>query len=409
MKILKKFLIDSKIKTCQNNYKKLLPLILNKIGKKKVRVLFLIRENQKWVYQSLYEILEKDSNFEPLIVVSLLTIVHCGKDSTRNNLDDNYKFFKEKNMNVQYAYKNNKYIDLKKFNADIVFYDEPWDLPKIHKPEYVSRFALTCYSSYSYPLLHYKEEYFIDFYNSLFRYFIEDDTMQDWYESLNKRKIDNYVKTGFIKFDEYLNVKDSKSFDWKEKQKIKVIYAPHHSFEKRSLNLATFRENGRFILELAKKYPQTTWVFKPHPRFKHRLLKNKIMSESEVANYYEEWGKYGIIHQSGSYFGMFWESDLLITDSSSFLAEYLPTKKPVIRLVNKKQVKFNKTGKEIIKSYYNTENNYEIEKIFREIVINKNDVKKEDRKLISEKLFNINEPVCNKIFKTIRKDLRLTE
>ncbi len=410
MKIFKKFINNIDIKKCNKNYKKILPQIALRSKNKPLNVLFLVRENSKWSYQSLYELFLKDDNFNPVVAVSVLTLVHDGKDKTRSNLEESYNFFKSKAMNVVYAYKNGEYVDLKEFNPDIIFYDEPWDLPEIHKPKYVSDFALTCYSSYSYLLVPYKEEFFVDFYNSLFCYFSEDDNVYDWYYSCNRRKINNCFKTGYIKFDEYLNNSSIKDYsEWKNPEKYKIIYAPHHSFENKGINIATFRENGKFILELAKKYPQTTWIFKPHPRFEHRILRSGIMTRDELNNYFDEWEKVAKIYQNGDYIRLFAQSDLMITDSSSFLAEYLYTKKPLIRPVNKNQTPFNKTGNEIIKAYYNVFNNEELEKTFSEIVINKNDYKAQQRIELSNKFFNDRDFVAKKIVEILKREIGINK
>ena len=111
---------------------------------------------------------------------------------------------------------------------------------------------------------------------------------------------------------------------------------------------ATFKENGKFILELAKKYDETTWLFKPHPRFKFALLINNVMTEDDINKYYNEWLKIGRIYDKGNYFDIFKTSDLLITDSISFRAEYLPTLKPIICPTKHGSCKMNLLGKKII-------------------------------------------------------------
>lgn len=78
---------------------------------------------------------------------------------------------------------------------------------------------------------------------------------------------------------------------WREPDKFKIIYAPHHSFTD-GMHFATFLENGKFILELAKKYKnKTTWLFKPHPKLEYALIKENLMTEDEVRQYYKEWEK----------------------------------------------------------------------------------------------------------------------
>ena len=126
---------------------------------RKIRVLFYVTENQKWCYQSLYDLLAKSDIFEPFVVVSLLTSVHSGNDSTRNNIEENYEFFKSRGMNVKYGYKDGAYINLKIFSPDIIFYEQQWGLPRIHRPYKLSRQALTCYCPYGLSLFNHDEDY----------------------------------------------------------------------------------------------------------------------------------------------------------------------------------------------------------------------------------------------------------
>ena len=180
-KVVRNFIAKYQEKFCLNNYKKILTRVQNKKGK--IRVLFLVRENQKWSYQSLYELLEKDEKFEPLVVVSILEIARKGKDKTRQNIDETYRFFRSRGMETEFAYKKGKYVDLREFNPDIIFYDQPWDLPKIHQPQEVSKFALTCYASYSYELLNNRDDYTPSFHRLLNTFFVEDKINLERYES----------------------------------------------------------------------------------------------------------------------------------------------------------------------------------------------------------------------------------
>lgn len=386
----------------QENYKNVLARLKNK--KDKIRVIFLIRENQKWTYQSVYEKFDKSQKFEPLILVSLLELVAKGKDKTRNNLEENYNFFKSKGMNVDYAYKNGQYIDLNVFKPDIVFYDQEWDLPKIHKPKYISSFALTCYCPYGYELLQKEKAYTQDFHRFLYKFFVEHQENIKRYKSYNKHNIENCVLAGYPKLDAYLNANDVKCNLWKDDKKFKVIYAPHHSFEKNDLRLATFAKNEKFILELAKKHPETTWVFKPHPRFKYALLKNKIMNESEVNNYYEQWNKIGKVYDGGNNFELMFTSDLMITDCCSFLAEYVPTKKPLIRLTNSKGYKLNNIGRIIMEGYYTADNCVNLEHLFEKLINSNNDNKKRIRESIKKEIIG-DEPSAGSIYKFILNDI----
>lgn len=388
---------------CQKNYNKKIKQIKNYPTEKRIRVLFYVTENSKWGYQSLYDELEKDDNFEPLVVVSLLTGVHKGKDKTRNNLEENYKFFKSRGMNVEYAYKNSKYLDLRIFHPDIVFYEQPWGLPNKYKPHNVSRYALTCYCPYGYSMMQEVQGYKQNFHKFIYRFFVNAELTVKRYETFKKGNSKNCVAIGYLKFDEYLNnnMIDTQKI-WKISDKFKIIYAPHHSFEENSLKLATFQYNGKFILSMAKKHPETTWIFKPHPQFKFAVLSNKIMTEQELDNYYKEWEEIGKIYTQGDYIDIFKSSDLMITDCYSFLGEYLPTMKPLIRLINDKSIKLDLLGEKIVEGYYNVNNNEELEKSFIDLADNKNDYKIQQRQAFIPNIIDFNESCAKKILKNLK-------
>ena len=400
---------DNELKLVTENYNKVLANIKEKINQnRKIKVLFLVRENSKWGYDKLYHLLENSNLFEPFIVVSILTNVAKEIDKTRNNLNENYNFFKNLGYNVKYGFNSdeNLYINLKEFNPDIVFYEQMWHLPNIHKPLEVSKFALTYYSSYSYEICDDKENYTSEFHRLLFKYFLEHNLNLQRYEKICKGNSKNCIVTGYPKLDAYNNTnKIDTSNIWKEPNKIKIIYAPHHSFEKDELNFATFKENGKFILELAKKYDETTWLFKPHPRFKFALLINNVMTEDDINKYYNEWLKIGRIYDKGNYFDIFKTSDLLITDSISFRAEYLPTLKPIICPTKHGSCKMNLLGKKIIEGAYITHNNKELKQTI-ENLINNNDTLYNKRKQIVEEIFGMTFNSSENIISIIEKDIK---
>lgn len=389
---------------CNQNYKKKLEELHSRKNTTPIRVCFLVRENQKWSYQSLYELLDKSEDFEPIVLVSLLWLSHIGKDPTRNNLEENYNFFKERGMNVQYAYENGEYLDLRNFEPDILFYDQPWDLPKIHQPASVSKFALTCYVPYGIGLFNLKDDYTTVFHKLLFKFYIENEIT---YERFHKAK--NCYIAGNPKFDFYsesITVSEEKL--WKNPTCKKIIYAPHHSLDKKGMGLATFKENGKFILKYAKTHPETTWVFKPHPRLKYALLRNKIMTKDEINKYYNAWGKIGNVVENGNYFDLFKTSDLLVTDCCSFLAEYLPTNKPIIRLSPKNKMDFNQLGFLINDSCYEVKNNKDLNFWLSCLLFRKNtDTKQNLRTKALLNLIDLNIKSANKIYKNICDELNI--
>ena len=175
--------------------------------------------------------------------------------------------------------------------------------------------------------------------------------------------------------------------------------------DKKGIHLSTFKENYKFMLEFAKHHPETTWLLKPHPRLKYALLRNKIMTMEEIEKYFNEWREIGSIYEQGDYFDIFKTSDMMITDGCSFLGEYLPTTKPLIRLVSANAQKLNKLGEKIVSGYYEINNNDEFEKQFCDIVINKNDYKQNIRKDLTKEIIDENETSSHKIYSYILKTI----
>ena len=391
----------------RERYARKLESLKEKIKTDKIRVAFLVRENQKWGYQSLYELFKSDERFEPIVLVSLLGLAHKGKDKTRFNLEENYDFFKKKGMNVKYAYINGKYLNLKSFNPDIVFYDQPWDLPEIHSIKTVSEFALTCYIPYGVSILDLKDDYTQDFHKLLYRYYVDSPLNIKRYEFYQAGNSGNCTAAGYPKLDVYFEKSNTQTDIWRDKNKIKIIYAPHHSFDKGGLHTATFKENGQAILNLAKKYAnETTWIFKPHPRFKYAALRRKIMTTEEIKKYYQEWAEIGNIYTQGDYFDIFKSSDLMITDCCSFLGEYLPADKPIIRLVSPNSLSPNELGRRLFDCCYEVKNNTELERVFKMLVIDKNDYKKQTREAVIPQIIDYSEKSGEKIYKNLLAELQ---
>lgn len=389
-----------------DNYEKVLNCLKEKIGKEKINVIFYSNELQKWTYNSLYKEFEKSEYFEPLVVITPLKRIPDAEKE--NEMSKQYDFYKNLGCKVEYGYKNNEYLNLKNLNPDIVFYQQMWDVPDINKPAEVSKYSLTAYCPYGSQLLDYNKEYTNNFHRFLWLYICEHDLNIKRFESYQKGNSKNCKSFGYPKLDVYMEKHEiTPSRYWREPEKIKIIYAPHHSFGEKTLNMGTFLNNGEFIQKLAKNYSDTTtWIFKPHPKLKFTLENDKYMTKEEIKKYWAEWDTIGKICEDGDYWDIFRTSDLMITDCVSFLTEYLPSGKPLIRLINPNSANFNKFGQHIISNYYNSYNNEELEKMFVDLAINKNDYKKEERKKLISELIDFNEPSAVKIMNYLLAKLK---
>lgn len=410
-KLVKRYRKHSQLCNIQHNYNATLRRLRKKVQKEKLRVIFYTNEPQKWSYEFVYRKFENSPYFFPIVVVVPRYRVHEGSDDTRMTLEEQYQFYKDRGYNVEYGYIDGKYLDISTFSPDIFFYMQLAEIPNIDHPAIVSKYALTCYCPYGYSFSDYKKQYLQDFHRLLWTNFVEHELTIERYEQYKRGNSKNCIATGYPKLDAYtLPQSASASKYWKNPEKYKIIYAPHHSFSDNEHNLfrwGTFDKNYSFILSLAKKHPETTWIFKPHPMLRSRIVTYNLMTEQEADAYYEEWGHIGNIYDTGDYMDIFRTSNLMITDSGSFLAEYLPSGNPLIRLINDSGIALNNLGVHFSQCFYNTHNNNELMEFFENIVVCGDDPLKKHRCEMATTLVDKYETASDKIYKYITEKLNI--
>lgn len=387
---LQRYLVE---KTLKHRFAKKIAAIRQK---EKIRVGFLVAEASKWGYQSVYDAFDADPRFETVILTTKLGQEHKNGTTRYQTMADCRAFFEARGMNVESAYdeNNRKYIPLKQMNVDIVFYEQPWDLVECQHPSVVSNFAITCYSSYGFDLMEYVGSYMENFHRWVDVVFTVSNATYEHIKNI-ATDVSNVHIVGWSKLDVYQDIKKQ------HRDRPLIIYAPHHSFEEHGLNLATFQHNGQYILNLAKQTcDKFDWVFKPHPRLKHALVLNNIMTEQQAEEYFDQWQKVGQMCNDGNYFTLFNQSCAMITDCCSFLGEYLPVGMPVLHLINTK-AKFNDVAKSFIGSYYQIYDNEQLAQEFNRVLVNADDYKKAERLSKIPLIFDKNEKSGVKIYKKI--------
>ena len=193
----------------------------------------------------------------------------------------------------------------------------------------------------------------------------------------------------------------------------KIIYAPHHTVSEDDIIVfSTFADNYQIMLSLAKKYGNdTVWVFKPHPHLKYKAIQAGIFKDmNEWKEYENQWRNLqnADVIDEGMYDELFVNSDAMILDSVSFLAEYLYVHKPLLQLTRKEQ-RYNDVGDRLIKVHYVADGKDEeaIERFLQEVVLGGKDNKRELREEFFVKNFdyrNIYEKsAAENIFEQIKK------
>ena len=327
-------------------YKSHVDRIRNRRAGAKIKVLFIVSEIAKWKEQSLYEAMSRSEDFDPVVAISAYNGQSEGQVSN-GKLEDVLAaaeaFFDrmgDKHVRaVKIAGGNRIFSDLSEFNPDIVYYTEPWmESESRQTPEWVSRFALTCYSPYyvpNYSCL--KEACKLPLHRFLWNYYCMSKSeakyfTNAYYPFKNCRTTTSFVGVGHPALD-YFNQNKRQHFSSKT-----IIYAPHCTIAGGTSTwihyYGTFRWSGDFMLEYAKSNPEIKWVFKPHPQLRYGIKCAGLMSDEEIDAYYSEWRRIGTVCEDSDYQELFLDSFAMITDCGSFLSEYGATERPIIHLIS---------------------------------------------------------------------------
>ena len=381
-----------------------------------IRVLFVVEENSKWGYQSVYDALMKDDRFKVLPVLCYPMITKVRESYTQK---DNIEFFKSLNIDAIDGCKDGEYISVESLKPDIVFYQQPWYIRDQWHPENVSKYALTCIVSYGYSSIDVKSWGSVGVQKlsaNLWKMFCESPYHKKFYEKAAKIKHKDILRvSGYPKMDYYytdVNPEFEKLWKDEGKRRPRIIWAPHHSIDLGWLEMSNFAEHYKFFLNFAKDNPNYSFIFKPHPSLEYKCVLEGLMSNDEFREYMDEWRSLdnANVWDKGNYFDIFKTSDVLMTDCSSFLGEYYYSSKPIIFLDKSSRCGFNKFGLKMKETFYIPKSLSEIPILLKQLLIDKNDPTKKKRlKVIRKEYFYPKEGVGCNIVNHIRDSLGLKE
>lgn len=362
-------------------YPYLLPFKVRKIRHKPViNVAFILSDISKWKSEALYCNMLEHSRFKPIIaVVPVLT----NKDKSLEYLTKQLDI-----KGYDYIVLSIKDNIVKKTNADIIFYQEPY-IPYYYPNHYFTSnlSAVFCYVHYAFHSIAKNYANGMSLLRHCFQVYYENNIAYLDLKKENSQLANNIVVTGLPIMDSFLNFTQSDSINpWNlnDKRK-KIIWAPHHTIPGKGstfISYSTFLDYHETMLKLAHKYKdQVVFAFKPHPMLKNKLL--SVWPLEKIENYYKQWESMeNTILVNGEYLSLFMNSDAMIHDCSSFQIEYHYTLNPVLYLcrnVDVHEKDLNTFAKKAFECHYIGNNAQDIE-TFIQNVIKENDPMKNTRK-----------------------------
>lgn len=361
----------------------------------KIRVTFIVQRPALWCnHASIYDAMKADSAFE----VSAIAIPKRPPAAAEVDLVEYASlkaFLKEKSIPFSEGYDESAraWINPLIFGLpDVMFLPQPYAFTQsyIYHGAYLNRFCRIAYVPYGILLANLPEEqYKASFFKTCWRIFVESETHRELYQQHNPEIYDRTVLTGHPKTDVY-RLPALTAGLWKLPGKHKrIIWAPHFTVSKNRTphTFSNFFEYYTFFLDCARAHLDIEFVLRPHPELFEHIVETGMKTRAEAEAYRDRFQALpnGQVYEGGDIFEMFKESDALILDSVSFLAEYLPTGKPMCFLDSGRRQKLNVVGEALLATYYKAWNAGDIQKFIQDVVVAGNDVWQERRQAVMRK------------------------
>lgn len=310
--------------------------VRNKEGK--INVVFFAIIESHWKYDSLYQAMLLNSNFNPIILVC--PVVNRGSQYMLDCMRKCCDYFERKKYQYICSYNtyNNTYIDARELHPDIIFYTNPYE-SLIDSRYYINNFkdVLSCYVNYFYVGIRGEWTCSSLFHRYVWRYYIENEVLLSQIRHFTLCTNRNCRVVGYPLFDTF-RAYHSSDDDWPIKggRKKRIIWAPHHTVSNSTgiYAMSTFERYFELMLLLAEQYKdEIQIVFKPHPWLKANLYELEGWGKERTDAYYRQWSNgENTAYVDGEYIGLFLSSDAMIHDCQSFTVEYLATQHPVMFL-----------------------------------------------------------------------------
>ena len=347
--------------------KRLLPVIAQH---RPVRVLFYVNNLSMWKNDKLIKILKNDKRFDPFVVTYLYVSdseqvrIKCEEEISRH--------FEALGINCTsgFDYDRNTRLPVSRFNADIVFYPQPY----YNRLRLIPRNVLLAYIPYCFEMDETRYAFNTLYQNICWKMFVQSPLHLELKAKYNLNRGVNAVVAGNPLADYFFDGHQPSADMWKSTDASfkRIIWAPHHSIlPDDMLDYSTFLNIADEMLELAGKYSdRVQFVFKPHPMLKEKLYKIESWGKAKTDEYYDAWKNLanGNIAE-GNYVDLFMTSDALIHDCSSFTAEYLYVNKPVMFLTDRTTIKtFNSFADACFRVHYHGSTIKEIEAFMDNVI-----------------------------------------
>lgn len=290
-----------------------------------------------------------------------------------------YEIEKDTEVIPIYNEKSDKYYDIAQYSPDIIIIDRQYCIKhQVYYPEVIKLISKICLVPYGFVVASVDKEkstnglmnYSHFAYGPYWKTFLGSQLQIESAVKEGNVPINKCINSGYPRLDLY-NTFNNPSNAWSLVDKpqdkvVRVLWTPHHSIAKGGYS--QFLRYMKYMIDFAGKNPNFDIVLKPHPGLFPACL--NYISQQELEDFKKSFLALPNTNISDNeIIPLFQETDVLINDSCSFLADFLITEKPMILLTALSRRSYNLFGEEVIKGYYQAKDESELNYWIEEIII----------------------------------------
>lgn len=309
----------------------------------KIKVLFICHRPAVWgSLKSVYQALKQDTNFEVTILAipNKKELPEMGLEHEIYESEGAEEFWKGENCVCGYNYDTKEWIDPKSFSPDYVFCQQPYNVAKseLYKSWMIGQYARLCYVAYATDFIGagvLEETSPKDYLQNVYAYFTQNSIDDKLINNILRTQGNIFTKTqmtGFPRYDDLAQYQGMESNVWnypKSERHFRVLWTPRWCTNEGNCSFFEYKDLMPDYIINHKEYD---FVFRPHPQAFKNWQRTGEMPIEECNQYearYEKAENMGI-DKERDYFSTIFSSDCLISDVSSFIADYFMTGKPII-------------------------------------------------------------------------------
>ncbi|VDG69323.1 TPR/glycosyl transferase domain-containing protein [Clostridium carnis] len=174
--------------------------------------------------------------------------------------------------------------------------------------------------------------------------------------------------------------------EWEEKLFHKKVFLWNPMYYIPERVLSTFHEWLEILINTFHDNSDNALIIRPHPSLFKSILENRIWDKEEINRFFKliKNSKSIVLDEEIDYIKAYSISNALISDLSTMLLTYLPTRNPVLYLKNSKETQIY--NKEALKVYYMAEEKSDLLKFIDMVKKGRDPLLKERTNYLKEKL-----------------------